>query len=214
MGFFSSLFSPASEEDNQQKVDQKNFDILKYDGIRAQRMGKPEYAYKCFTEALKIQKDFETMKYLMSVCYMLNKHDQALEVLNEMVDAGQEPANTLLMRANLFFTMERNTEAADDCMRVIELEPENYLAYFQLAKAERALGKPDKSIDTLTHAIGVKDDFAEAYALRADIYHAQKCGKEALTDIEKLIELTPEELYTYANASEWVDVCKGWQEAD
>ncbi|CAK7018938.1 MAG: hypothetical protein DELT_03279 [Desulfovibrio sp.] len=26
------------------------------------------------------------------------------------------------------------------------------------------------------------------------------------------IELTPDELFQYSNAVEWVDVCKGWQE--
>ena len=32
----------------------KNFEILKYDGIRAQRMGKLPYAIKCFEEASTI----------------------------------------------------------------------------------------------------------------------------------------------------------------
>ena len=49
------------------KNEQKNFDILKYDGVRAQKMGKLAYAIKCFTEALNIQEDFETMSYLVSL---------------------------------------------------------------------------------------------------------------------------------------------------
>ncbi|MDR1171094.1 MAG: tetratricopeptide repeat protein [Bacteroidales bacterium] len=198
MGFFSSLFSPVkSEEDNRKKVDRKNFDILKYDGIRAQRAGKTEYAVKCFTEALKIQADFETMKYLMSACYMLNKPDQALEVLNTMVDAGEEPVSTLLARANLLFTMGMNTEAVADCVRAIEIEPENPLAYFQLAKSEHALGELTKAIGNLENATRLKDDFAEGYALRAGINHTLKNGNDALTDVEKVIELTPEDEMAY-----------------
>ena len=198
MGFFSSLFSPAqSEEENQQKVDMKNFDILKYDGLRAQRMGKYDYAVKCFTEALKIHKDFETMKYLMSVYYLLNRHDQMLEVLNEMIDTGQEPVTTLLTRASLLFTMGKNTEAAEDCSQVIALEPENHIAYFQLAKSEQALGESDKSIDHLTHAIRIKEDFAEGYLFRAEINYTLKNGDNALSDIEKVIELTPEDEIAY-----------------
>jgi tetratricopeptide (TPR) repeat protein len=198
MGFFSSLFSPVkSEEDNQQKVDRKNFDILKYDGVRAQRMGKTEYAVKCFTEALKIQADFETMKYLMSSCYILNRHDEALEVLNTMVDTGEEPVSTLLTRANILFTMGMNFETAADCMRIIELEPENHLAYFQLAKSERALGELTNAISNLDNTTRLKDDFAEGYALRADINYTLKNGNDALTDVEKVIELTPEDEVAY-----------------
>lgn len=197
MGFFTSLFFQNAENDHQQKVDQKNFDILKYDGVRAQRVGKTEYAVKCFTEALKIQKDFETMQYLMSTFYMLNRHDQALEVLDEMVDTGQDPVSTLLTRANLLSTMGRNEEAVTDCKQAIGLMAENHLAYYQLARSERALGNLEESIDSLTNAINLKDDFAEGFLLRAGIYLMLKKGNDALADVEKVIELTPEDETAY-----------------
>ena len=65
MGFFKSFFSgkPANPEEEKQKNNQKNFEIFKYDGMRAQRMGRADYAIKCFTEALALQEDFETMWY-------------------------------------------------------------------------------------------------------------------------------------------------------
>jgi pentatricopeptide repeat protein len=198
MGFFSSLFSPAqSEEDSQQKIDRKNFDILKYDGMRAQRIGKTEYAVKCFSEALKIQKDLETMQYLMSAYYVLNRFDEALEVLNEMVDAAQETAGILLARANLLFIMDRHEDAVADCKQVIALEPENCRAYFQMAKSERALGKLDEGVAGLTNAIVHKADFAEGYILRADLYLLLKKWNDALNDVEKVIELTPEDETAY-----------------
>ena len=65
MGFFKSFFSgkPANPEEEKQKNNQKNFEIFKYDGMRAQRMGRADYAIKCFTEALALQEDFETIWY-------------------------------------------------------------------------------------------------------------------------------------------------------
>jgi tetratricopeptide (TPR) repeat protein len=198
MGFFSSLiFQSKTEEEQQQKADQKNFDILKYDGIRAQRMGKTEYAVQCFTEALKIQKDPETMKYLISAYYTLNRHDRVLEVLNDMIATGEESADTLLMRASLHFLMEKYAEAAADCMRVIALEPDNYLAYYQLAKSECALGESTRAIEHLNQVTGIKDDFVEAYLLRAEIYYSMEKATNALADIEKLIELTPDDETAY-----------------
>ena len=198
MGFFSSLFfSEKTEEDQQQKEDGKKFDILKYDGVRAQRIGKLEYAVKCFTEALKIREDFETMKYLMSAFFTLNRNDEALETLNAMVKTGEEPANVLLLRANLLFMMSKPSEATADCMKAIELEPDNCHACFQLAKMQRVLGEPEKAIETIGSAIRIRDDFAEAYAFRADTFLSMENGNDALADVEKLIELTPEDETAY-----------------
>ncbi len=200
MGFFSSLFSPSKQEDvlsDKQKEDLKNFDILKYDGVRAQRMGKTDYAIKCFTEALKIQKDFETMKYLMSTYFMKHEFEDALEILDDMVATELEPATTLLTRTGILLTLGRNTEAIADCTKVIEIEPENFLAYFQLAKAENAVGNPVVSIEHLSNAIGIKDDFTDGYMLRSEIYLSLEKGSDALPDIEKVIELSPEDEMAY-----------------
>ena len=48
MGFFKSFFSgkPTNPEEEKQKNIQKNFEIFKYDGMRAQRMGRADYAKK------------------------------------------------------------------------------------------------------------------------------------------------------------------------
>lgn len=58
MGFFKSFFSGKQEkpETEKQKNDQKNFEIFKYDGMRAQRMGRPDYAIKCSRKPLLFRK--------------------------------------------------------------------------------------------------------------------------------------------------------------
>ena len=67
----------ATPEEEKSKNDQKNFDILKYDGVRAQKIGQVAYAIKCFTEALKLQEDFETMTYLVAAYTTANKAEEA-----------------------------------------------------------------------------------------------------------------------------------------
>jgi tetratricopeptide (TPR) repeat protein len=200
MGFFSSLFSSSKNEDSldeQQKENLKNFDILKYDGIRAQRMGKPDYAVRCFVEALKIREDFETMQHLVSAYYAVDRFEDSLAVLDSMVAAGQEPVNTLLARVGILQLLDRHAEAAADCMKVTEIESDNYLAYFQMAKSERALNELSGSIGHLTRAVNIKDNFVEGYMLRADIYLSLKKGGDALPDVEKAIALAPENEAAY-----------------
>ena len=86
MGFFKSFFSgkPANPEEEKQKNNQKNFEIFKYDGMRAQRMGRADYAIKCFTEALALQEDFETMGYLSQLYIQTGETEKARELLEKM----------------------------------------------------------------------------------------------------------------------------------
>lgn len=82
---FKSFFSGKSEtpESEKQKNDRKRFEIFKYDGLRAQRMGRPDYAVKCFTEALAIEEDFETMGYLSQLYIQTGETEKARELLEK-----------------------------------------------------------------------------------------------------------------------------------
>ena len=200
MGIFSSLFSSSNKEettDNRQKDDNKNFDILKYDGLKALNMRKPDYAVKFLTEALKTQEDFECMRYLMSAYIMLNDLRNALEVLNKMALAEPKDISTLLTRANVLFMLEQYAELISDCETILELEPENHLACFHIAKAKNAMNELENSIEYLTKTISFKDDFIDAYMLRSEVYLLLKRGNEALLDVEKIISITEDDENAY-----------------
>ncbi|MEG1749765.1 MAG: tetratricopeptide repeat protein [Tannerellaceae bacterium] len=194
--FFTSLFSSAKTEetaDSKAKSDQKNFDILKYDGVRAQKIRQVAYAIKCFTEALNIQEDFETMSYLVTAYTGNNEPEKALEVLNRMAELEPEHINTLLTRANILFMLDREPEVIADCMRIIELDETNHLAWYLMSRAKKITGDQFGAIANLTKTLALKEDFLEAYLLRADILLSMQQAQEALQDVEKAIELSPEE---------------------
>lgn len=132
VNFFKSLFSSSKSvnpEEEKEKNEQKNFDILKYDGVRAQRIHKLPYAIKCYTEALNIKEDYETMSFLVTAYTMANELEKALDVLNRMVEMKPEDVQTYLMRVNLLFMLDKDAEVISDCKRVIELDPSNPFAF-------------------------------------------------------------------------------------
>lgn len=74
MGFFKSLFGGSNTpETEKEKNDKKNFEILKYDGIRARHMGKLPYAIKCFEEAVAINDEMETLTLLANAYIQANR---------------------------------------------------------------------------------------------------------------------------------------------
>ncbi|MDR0429439.1 MAG: tetratricopeptide repeat protein [Tannerellaceae bacterium] len=198
--FFKSLFSSAKPENTPgtiAKTDRKNFDIFKYDGIRAQRMGHIPYAIKCFTAALDIQDDFETMNYLVAAYISSHDFDNASTLANRMVELEPASIPARLTRVNVLFLIDKEKEAMEDCLYILSLDKSNYAAWFLLGKAKKATHDLAGAVSDLTRAVALKEDFTDAYLLRAEVFMEMNRPTEALPDIEKAIELAPGEESVY-----------------
>ena len=189
MGFFKSFFSarPASPEEEQQKNKQKNFDIFKYDGMRAQRMGRTDYAIKCFTEALALQEDFETMGYLVQAYIQTNRPEEARPLLERMTRLEPDHLSTFLHLANVCFVLEDYPAMAKAARKAIAIEEGNAMAHFLLGKADNGSGNGLMCIANLTKAIALKEDFTEARLLRAEALMKMHQYKEAMQDIDAIL---------------------------
>lgn len=198
--FFKSFFSSQPKEESSEEKEKnnvKNFDILKYDGVRAQRAHKLPYAIRCFKEALNIQEDFETRSFLTAAYMASNELDLALEELNRMHELKPEDVNTLLTRIHVLFLLDKDVEVIPDCETIITLDAENPTAYYMMAKAKRTTGDMLGAIADLTKSVALKEDFESAYLLRAEILLQMRQADEALQDAEKVIQLNPEEELAY-----------------
>lgn len=195
MGFFKSFFSGKSDSpaNEKQKNEQKNFEIFKYDGMRAQRMGRTDYAIKCFTEALAIQEDFETMGYLAQVYTQTNELDEAHKLLERMTEIEPEHTSTYLSLANVCYMQEDYPAMAGAAKKAIEIEEGNAMAHYLLGKADNGQGDGIICIAHLTKAIVLKDDFIEARLLRAEALVQMQQYKEAMEDIDTILAQDPED---------------------
>jgi tetratricopeptide (TPR) repeat protein len=153
MGFLDKLFGRNTQADDSQK--KKDFDILKYDGIRALHIGKTVYAAKCLEEAVALQPDAEAYARLSEAYRRLDREEDGRQAIQQALAlAPQSP--TLLFLA-----------AQDDLATHHELD----------------------AVVKLTQAIAQKDDFTEAYQLRAQVLWGMKQAKEAMEDVEHLLAL-------------------------
>jgi tetratricopeptide (TPR) repeat protein len=197
--FFKSLFS--SETGNptlaQAKKEQKDFDVFKYDGLRAMRIGQVRYAIKCYREALKIREDKEVLQFLATACASLHAMDEALEATERLVELEPENMEIRLMRAGLFFQMEREQDVIKECRHVIERDDSQPAIWFMMGRAKRNLKDLNGAIADLTRAIALKEDFPEACLLRGETFLEANRPGEALVDARKLIALSPEEEAAY-----------------
>ena len=182
MGFFKSFFSgkTSNPEEEKQKNKQKNFEIFKYDGMRAQRMGRADYTIKCFTEALALQEDFETMGYLAQVYIQSNEPDEARKLLEKMTKIEPEHTSTFLTLANVCYMQEDYAAMAEAAQKAIAIEEGSAMAHYLLGKADNGQNDGIMCIAHLTKAIVLKDDFTEARLLRAEALTKMRQYKEAM----------------------------------
>lgn len=193
--FFKSFFSSKADspEEEKKKTARKNFEIFKYDGLRAQRMGRPDYAVKCFTEALAIEEDFETLGYLSQLYIQLGEPDKARNLLNRMVELEPELTSTYLTLANLCYMQEDYEAMATAAQKAIGLEEGNAAAHYLLGKATNGMNDGIMTIAHLTKAIALKEDFTEARLLRAEALLSMQQYKEAMEDIDAILAGIPDE---------------------
>ena len=190
MGFFSTLFGgrQLSPEEEKQEQEAKKFDLLKYDGVKAMKMGQADYAVRCFTEALKVHDDLEVHDYLSQVLLRQGNLDAAMNELRTLGDAEPENAQIQIRMAQVAYMQEDYATMETVCQQATTLEPENAEPYFLHAEALKGQQNPVGAIAMLTKAISLKEDYAEAYLLRGQTLLAMGDAASAETDADWLLE--------------------------
>ena len=188
MGIFSSLFGGSKKTE-----EEKNFDILKYDGIRAMRIGKLTYALKCFEEATAIQEDLETMQHQANTYIRVNLMDDARQLMNRMTEIASDQPLVFQSLASLCYMQEDYKGMDEACQKALALNDQDPATYFLSAKAAVGLSNGIQAIAMLTKAIMLNEEFVEAYQMRAEILWTMRQAKDANEDIEKLLSMNPED---------------------
>ena len=143
MGIFSSIFggNKSPEQENEKK-----FDILKYDGIRAMRIGKLTYAIKCFEEATALREDVETLQHQANAYVRANRMEDARALLARITELAPEDASAFLALANLCYMQDDYRAMDEACRRALALDADNPATHFLAAKASLGLSNGIQAI--------------------------------------------------------------------
>jgi tetratricopeptide (TPR) repeat protein len=168
MNIFKALFGGKEEtsEEKKEQNEEKNFDMFKFDGVRALKMGESAYAIKCFNSALEIKEDLEVRDYLSQALIHNNELLPAFEQLQKIAEAQPDNQAVFLMMARVAYMLEDYTAMADACEKAMLIDGNNPETSFLYAQACIGQGDQVNAIAMLTKAIMLKDDYLDAYLLR------------------------------------------------
>lgn len=195
MGFWKTFFGgeEATPEEKKKNADAKNFDLMKYDGVKALRMGQLEYAERCFNEALKIQDDMEVHDFLSQTLTRLGNLEGALQELLTMSRVAPDNVAVLMQGAHVAYMLENYEQMKTLCEQALALDGENALANYQMAQAVMGQDDTISGIAYLTKAITLSEELADARLLRAKTLLAMGDVKGASEDVDWLMAHTDEE---------------------
>jgi tetratricopeptide (TPR) repeat protein len=195
MGFFSSLFSSssASPEEEKARKDEQNFDVLKYDGIRAAKIGQLKYAAKCFENALELRNDFETKGHLVGIYTAMDRPEDALSLVSEMVNEEPTHTDTRFVKIDLLLVLDRYQEVVEECEAVLSANQSNAEALYKMARAKKGLSDALGSLTAVSKSLSINPENAEAYRLRAQLLDDMNQTSDAIEDMDKAIEYKRDE---------------------
>lgn len=189
MGFWKALFGseePSEAQEPRTEAD-KQFDLFKYDGVKAVKLRQWEYAVKCFEAALQLRDDLEIHDYLSTAHLQLGNYDEALRHLQLLADA--QPGNVaILMQMSLAAYLKDDYQRMGElCQQVISLDPANADAHYQMARAFIGQQNAVGAVAMLTKAVALRDDFADARLLRGQTLMQMGDVKGAAEDAKRLL---------------------------
>lgn len=192
MKFFKALFGSKEEKPEEKKKaeEAKNFDVLKYDGVRALRAGQAEFAIRCFTHALQMQDDLEIHDYLSQAYIRTGELTLAYEQLQKLAEAQPDNQQIFIRMANVAYMMEDYGAMAGACEKAMLIDDKTAEVMYLYARA--CIGQEDvtNAVAMLTKAISLKEDYGDAYLLRGETLLKNGDTDEADEDAIWLIEHT------------------------
>lgn len=194
MNLFKALFGSKEEkpEEKQKAEEAKNFDVLKYDGVRALHSNQTEYAIRCFTHALQMQDDLEINDYLSQAYIRMGELPQAYEQLQKMAEAQPDNQQIFIRMAHVAYMMEDYQAMTGACEKALLADDSNAEVMYLYAKACAGQDDTANAVAMLTKAISLNAGYGDAYLLRGELLLKDGETREADEDAAWLLEHAPE----------------------
>lgn len=178
MGFFKRLFGGKVEESEQDKVSKtaKDFEVLKYDGVRALHQGQLAYAIECLQAALQLkgpgpesesdasQEEKEVLEvrdYLSQALIHKGELLPAYDQLLKLSEAQPDNKQIFVRMAEVAYMMEDYGAMANACEKGMLIDKDD--AHLLYLYAEACMGQGDliNAIAMLTKSILMTEKDAE-----------------------------------------------------
>jgi tetratricopeptide (TPR) repeat protein len=175
-----------------------NLYILKTDAYLALDM--QEKAASVLEAAIENFEGEEKLDLLFELSDVYDDYENFEKVFDCLVlILSQDPANEEALHKMCFWTdfTGRNEEGITLCKQILDEQPFNELAWFNLGAAYQGLKLHEKAIDAYEYVVAINDKFENAYRNMGDAHLRLRNYKTAIDCLEKVLELSMPDAVVY-----------------
>lgn len=191
MSFLKKLFgsTPAPAETEAARSEERDFNTLRDDGVRAMQAGELPFAVRCFEHALALRPDdLPTLGYQAEAFLRMQEYEKALPHLTRLAEAEPRNVEVRLLLAQAQGRLNRWTEEATTAAALRTDYPDEPRAAYFGAEAARGQGDVFTAIALLTQVLADHADYAAARLLRARVLTDMGQWNEVLADTTILLD--------------------------
>ena len=163
-----------------------------------QMLGDLHGALKSYNEALNINnKELTLIQQRANIYLQLDSVEKALADYNTILKEEESNTGALLCRAHIYTNLGKYREAWNDYAMLERWLPDNISVQLGIAVLYQKEKKYTECMEMLDNLIKKNPDIPELYLARSNVEREQGYNELALMDINKAIELDPQNASNY-----------------
>lgn len=196
MSFLKNLFGrreAASPEAESEKNEERQFNLLRDNGVRAMQLNEVKLAVPYFEKALELRPDdLRTVGYLAEALLKLQDYEAALPRLERLSAADADNLEVHLLLAQAQGRTGRFDAMRDTAAALLATHADDARVPYLAGVAAHGLQDEFSAIAFLTQAIAQREDYGRARLLRARILAGMGQWTEVLADTAALTAADPD----------------------
>ncbi|MHA6249754.1 tetratricopeptide repeat protein [Pontibacter sp. CAU 1760] len=160
-------------------------------------------AEEAFKKAIEINPNFApAYRDLGELYYFAGQYDRALSTFQKYVDMAEDTPETRAKYASFLFLTKNYEQSLQETEKVLQTQPDNMTMNRLRAYSHLELGHPDKAlqaIETYMQKADTSKLIAEDYEYYGRILNKNKQPAKAIQNMEKSLEMNPENVELYAD---------------
>ncbi len=125
-----------------------------------------------------------------------------IESIDSKIRSNPSDENLLNERANLYLKLNEFENALSDIERGLSINPKSDKLYYSQTLVYYKKKRYDSALESATFAVNIAGT-ERNYFLRSNIYYARGEIREAIRDLNKILELNPRADYVYLQKAFW-----------
>ena len=190
MGIFNKIFgssAPVSEETKKEQEAQRQFDLLRDNGVRALRAHEMKTAIDCLSQAHTMRpEEAETLSYLVEALLQAQAFEEAMPLLKKLSEMEADNLEISLLLAQTQGRLNLFDDMAATVMPLMASHAGDARVFCLAGEAAEGQHNDIMAVAWLTQALTLRDDYVKARLLRARVLKGMGQWSDMLADTEIL----------------------------